>query len=117
MDAMNFLARSLDSFLRLVVCFVLGFMEPNLDSGLSDVWDHLHIVTSPDKRTGRRGSIISACKSAAPVEDSCISLPTAPLKTLGYNMDVPVDLIPVEKKDFRSWKARSTYMLLSMYLN
>ncbi|CAA7267256.1 unnamed protein product [Cyclocybe aegerita] len=53
----------------------------------NDVWKQLVIATTPDKRIGRRGSVLSI----------------SPLKQLGEKFELPVYTIPQVKKEFRSW--------------
>ncbi|EIW78599.1 Formyltransferase [Coniophora puteana RWD-64-598 SS2] len=53
-----------------------------------DVWEHISIVTNPDSKTGRRGSIVSV----------------SPLKLLAESLSLPVHTIPHSKPAFRTWQ-------------
>ncbi|KAF9269427.1 Formyltransferase [Marasmius fiardii PR-910] len=52
-----------------------------------DVWQQIHIVTSPDERTNR-GAVFAP----------------SPLKLLGEKLNLPVHLIPQAKPDFKKWE-------------
>ncbi|PPQ96909.1 hypothetical protein CVT26_005895 [Gymnopilus dilepis] len=53
-----------------------------------DVWKDITIATLPDVHVGRRGSVLSI----------------SPLRLLGEKLNIPVQTIPKEKRDFKTWQ-------------
>lgn len=64
----------------------------------SDLWQNILVATNPDKKVGRRGSLLSV----------------SPLKILSQTLNLPVHSIPHTKPEFRQWKLPPPFSELQM---